>query len=101
MLVKNISASSRFGSNSTTSASLYSSLYLPMPTCMREWTMARKVCDSTTGRPPSLSRWRLPAPRFTASSESNGTSGLMQRTRLAPSLSAPEACSVFFSAPST
>ena len=55
MFVKNISPSSSFGSNTSWSVSGYCCAYFARPTCMRDCSSVRKVCDSTTGRPPRAS----------------------------------------------
>ena len=102
MLAKNMSASSRSGSNSTMSAFGYWRRYFSMPTRIREWMIARKVCDSTSGSPPwfSFSTVRRPW-RGRARLASKGTSGLTQSSSSTPCSSATDACSVLLSAPST
>ncbi len=96
-----MSASSRSGSNSTTSACGYCWRYFSIPTFIREWMMARKVCDRTIGRPPWLSLSTVIRPLRAAPLASNGTSGLTHRRRSTPSSSATDACKVLLSAPST
>ena len=68
---------------------------------MRDFSMVRKVCDSTAGRPLSARlsgtlRWLA-----IASAASNGTSGFTPSTSSAPASSATEACRVRRNAPST
>ena len=58
-----MSTSSRAGSNSRMSACGYCVAYLSMPTFIREWMIARNVCDSTSGRPPRSSFWCVTWPR--------------------------------------
>jgi hypothetical protein len=75
----------------------YCCAYLPRPTCMRDCSSVRKVCDSTTGRPPRES-CRC---RGAAALALKGTSGLMPNIRSMPWSSTTEACMVRRSAPST
>ena len=50
--------------------------YFSMPTFMREWMIARKVCASTSGSPPWFSLSTVSRPRARRALASNGTSGL-------------------------
>ncbi len=61
MFVKKISLSSASGSKRTTSAPRYCLRYFEMPTAIREWMMARKVCESTTGQ-AALDEAAVPSP---------------------------------------
>ncbi len=101
MFAKNMSASSGPGSNSMIAASGYWRAYFSIPTFIREWMIARKVCPSTSGSPPWFSLRLENPPRCAGELASNGTSGLTQNSSETPSSSATDACSVLLSAPST
>ena len=76
--------------------------YLSMPTCMREWMIARNVCAEHQRQAAlvQLVDGQAAAARAPALA-SNGTSGLTHSSSPTPSSSATDACSVLFSAPST
>ena len=67
---------------------------------MRDCSRVRKVCDSTTGRPPSLIMF-MPSGGRPAVLALNGTKGLTPSIRSMPWSSTVDACIVRRSAPST